>query len=262
MSSLKIDADWLRRLESNYKVAHAVLMDRKLDTALHTFGVDTSTIRAMPTGSEAVGPMSIFCEWAREQDQTLGLVSAGGPDASATMASVKPMVDDFRGWHEKLAASLDSHWELRMQDVTAEQRTNKKCITYVRKQYKKLVPAHKYKLVDLYVRSLRLRLPENSAAFNAVMSSANIPLDKKSIAVIEAFLGKPPRKTTMGDIKSEEGYHEFQGYAHEICQQLGSSSDFVRSKLIFDTFAWWHPAAQALYSRSPQALPPHYVFVP
>lgn len=256
MSSLAINADWLKCFERNYTVAHKALMDRQYDTAVETYGVDVSTIRAMPTGSDTVRPLSMFSDWAREQDKALGLVSGDAHQAPATTT----IVTDFPGWHSALATSLADYWKERMTDVKPKTRTNKKGETYTRKQYSELVVAHKYKLVDLYVRGLRLRLPKDSDAFRSVMSSANIPLDQKSIAVIEAFLGKAPRSTTMGDIKSEEDYSEYQDYAHRICGQLSASVAEPPSKLIFDTFAWWHPHAQKLYTKKPRNHP-LYTFV-
>ncbi|WP_027779915.1 hypothetical protein [Paraburkholderia caledonica] len=256
-----LDQSWLSCLERNYDVASQVLMNRDIDTALHSYGVDASTIRAMPTGSDAVRPMSIFSEWAREQDSALGIATNGGGYTLSPTSTAKGLITDFASWHKQLASSMAAHWASRMKNVTAQERKNANGETYVRKQYKTLGVAHKYKLVDLYVRSLRLRVPHDSEVGRAIMQHANIPLDKKSIAVIEAILQMPKRSTTMGDIKTEQQYQHYQKLAEDICQQIQLPSDAQPSKLVFDTFAWHHPKAQAEYMKSPSATS-QFKFVP
>jgi hypothetical protein len=248
----KTTEDWFSLFAKNYEWALGILGDRTIDTAVDTFGVDSSTIRAMPTGNDAHPPSGIFSDWARDQDSNLGIQSGGsGYSLSQDQTAVEVrerLAKDFVKWHEELAESLRVHWANRMKKVPATTRTNTKNQPYLRKQYKELTVAHKYKLVDLYVRSLRLRVPENSAAHQAVLANANIPLDKKSIAVINAFLGKKKTKTTMGDIKSDKQYDEYQNYAKDICKQIGAPNGVPASKLVFDTFAWHHPDAQVLYT--------------
>lgn len=256
-----LSRSWLSCLESNYDVASQILMNRDFDTALRSYGVDASTIRAIPTGSDDVRPMSIFREWACAQDSALGIAEHGNGHTFSPTSTAKSLVTDFSGWHKQLASSIAAHWANRMKNVTAQERKNADGQTYVRKQYKTLGVAHKYKLVDLYVRGLRLRVPQDSEVGSAIMQHANIPLDKKSIAVIEAFLQMAKRSTTMGDIKSEQQYQHYQELARNICQQLQLPSGTHPSKLVFDTFAWHHPKAQAEYMKSPPKTS-QFKFVP
>ncbi|CAN0622930.1 conserved protein of unknown function [Burkholderia multivorans] len=246
-----LNEKWLSLFKDNYEIAEKFLVDPKIDTAVKTFGVDTSTIRAMPSGNDDISPLyDIFCEWAKTQDCSLGIESTGDtntPRVEGASISVDALTQDFNNWHHGLAESLSKYWSDKMQDVEAGTRINKDNEEYQRKQTKELNTAHKYKLVDLYVRGLRLRVPHNSSIYNAVLENANIPLDKKSIAVIEAFLGNPPRKTTMGDIKDEETYRMYQDHAKDICEQVRLTSGKPASKLVLDAFAWHNPEAQKLY---------------
>jgi hypothetical protein len=248
--------EWLSCLARNYKAAWQVLNNKSLDKAAARFGVDSTTIRAMPTGNDRVTPSSIFSSWAKSADEKLGITGTTGNCTFRPTETSGALIERFESWHAQIAEDLAERWEVTMKDVQPGTRINAAGDSYERAQCKTLSTAHKFKLVDLYVRSLRFRFPENSQAHAAVIQQGHIPLDKKSIAVIEAFRGGAPRKTTMGYITSDGMYQDYQGYASQIALEVTVPDCMKRSKLVLDTFCWHHPKAQGLYEKDTARISP------
>ncbi|MBC8737257.1 hypothetical protein F6X40_10600 [Paraburkholderia sp. UCT31] len=255
-----LDLQWVDRFAAYLPQAHEWWNNPLNETT--DYGVDPTTIRAMGTGSKegdpTWGPLAAFNAWAKHQVAELDLSSP----ATAAHASAKwkrfdiETFDDFETWHRNLAESLDGHWRDWLEKTRAAslhpdtgwQERARAC-----NADGSLCVAHKYKLVDLFVRFLRLLAPAGTSFGAALVRHAHIPLDMKSIAVISATVGNLSvgGGTSMGDIKTELAYQTYQRLARVICDVVAARSDnrsVAVSPIIFDVFAWHNRDAQALYT--------------
>lgn len=199
-------------------------------------GLNQSTVRAISTGKRgANGPLAIFEEWAQ-----------------AELAKMKdhPRILDilrhregFESWHAELVESLVAHWRgaVRKNNDVLKQAAG----VYFVPVNEELSVAHRYKLVDLFVRYIRMRAAEYPELARCCYEFGHIPLDRKSIAIISAAFGGlgAGAEFSMSDITSVVAYHTYQRLAQAICAEAGGTP------LLLDVFSLEAPYAQALYAQ-------------
>jgi hypothetical protein len=213
-------ARWVAMYAAYLPTARALWNNYDLETS--QFGVESSTTRGIPTGSRgATGPQELYRAWARPQLEAM-LADTTLPDRISTPEA-------FDAWHAGLAASLTSHWNAAS-----------------------LVPlsiAHRYKLLDLFVRWLRIQAPVAPALAARCEQFGHIPLDRKSLHVLSETFGGIGLSGpfSMGDVHTEGAYLFYQVLAREVCARAGGSP------LLFDVFCWNHPEAHALYNEKTPA---------
>jgi hypothetical protein len=203
-------------------------------------GLDHTTARAISTGIRGEhGPIAIYEAWAVLQ---LAWVTSD----AALQASLSTR-EGFESWHADLAASLVAHWRACVTENNDRLR---------RHEGEDFIPAnpelniaHRYKMVDLFVRYLRVKADTHPELARCCYEFGHIPLDRKSLAVIsEAFSGiGMARDFSMGGIVSEAIYQTAQRLARAICVEAGGTP------LLLDVFAWHAPYAQRLYAKREQA---------
>jgi len=230
-----LNPDWVSRYQDYLGRAREWWTDKTRETT--QLGVEQSTLRTMPTGLDGPkhGPLSVYNEWASRQ---LALLSK-----SSERWVLLQDRDEFERWHAELTQSLCSHWRQRTHEI-AELRT-KETGAPVEPVNAELSLAHRYKLVDLFVRWLRMKDAYAPALAAACLANGHIPLDRKSLHVLsETFGGIGLRGPfSMGDVHTEAAYQFYQSLARALCHEAGGSP------LLFDVFAWTHPDAQKLYSK-------------
>lgn len=209
-----LDPVWVERYRRFLPEAEAWWNDPRNEKS--RFGVDSSTVRALSTGATGdSGPLAIYEDWAAEQ---LG-------NLVQDKESWKQLLTfhGFEHWHATLTSSLVAHWQT--------------------KSGKELSIAHRYKLVDLFTRWIRVRAPAGSVLREAILRCAHIPLDKKSIATISAMFSDIALSPTfsMGLVRSEKGYRTYQRLARIIAEEVGGSP------VLLDVFAWNSEDAKKLY---------------
>jgi len=261
-----IDLDWIARLISFLPQARAWWINPLNETT--DFGVDPTTIRAIGTGSKKAdptwGPLAAYNSWAKDRVAELGLSMGSCPAAEVpgwAQLDIESS-DGFDAWHTHLANSLQEHWHDWLGKVQAASEHPilgwpERARTSTADGY--LLVAHKYKLVDLFIRFLRVLAPAGSSLERGIVCNANIPLDMKSIAVINATFGglSVAGGASMGNIKSELSYRTYQRLARAICFIAGDQ--FQRqnpesqgcagvSPVLFDVFVWQSSDAKALYT--------------
>jgi hypothetical protein len=226
---------WVTRYQEYLATASAWWADKRRETT--QFGVEQSTLRTIPTGLDGPkhGPLCVYNEWAGQQLTKLS--------KTRERWVLLQQRDEFERWHAELTQSLCDHWRRRTHEV-AEHRS--------REEGKQVDPvnaelslAHRYKLVDLFVRWLRMKdghAPELAAA---CLANGHIPLDRKSLHVLsETFGGIGLRGPfSMGDVHTEVAYQFYQALARGVCEEAGGTP------LLFDVFSWNHPDAQELYKK-------------
>jgi hypothetical protein len=213
--SLFVCARWLARYQAYLPTARALWDNHALETS--EYGVESSTTRGIPTGSRGEnGPQALYRAWAGAQLSAM-LADAALPGRLASQEA-------FDAWHAGLAASLAAHWQAGCG--------------------RELSLAHRYKLLDLFVRWLRVGAKSVPALAAACERFGHIPLDRKSLHVLSETFGGIglAGPFSMGDVHTEGAYRFYQALARHACQQAGGSP------LLFDVFCWNHPDAHALYN--------------
>lgn len=206
---------WLARYQSYLPTARALWDDHRLETS--EYGVESSTTRGIPTGSRGEnGPQALYRAWAKSQLEHML--------ADSALPARLDSQEVFDAWHAGLAASLAAYW--------------KTC------SGRELSTAHRYKLLDLFVRWLRVGAKASPALVVACERYGHIPLDRKSLHVLSETFGGIglAGPFSMGDVHTEGAYRFYQALARTACRQGGGSP------LLFDVFCWNHPDAHALYN--------------
>lgn len=209
-----------------------------------SLGLDNTTVRAMSTGIRGAehGPIALYEAWAIVQFAKIA--------NDARLHQSLATQEGFDVWHAALAESLVAHWRARVTENNARLREH---------EGDEHIPAnpdlsiaHRYKMVDLFVKFLRVRGAGHPELARHCYAFGHIPLDRKSLAVISAafsgMLVGAGDTFSMGDIVSEQMYRTCQRLARAICQEAGGTP------LLLDVFAWHAPFAQRLYEGRP-ALP-------
>jgi hypothetical protein len=173
---------------------------RQLDTAM---GVGGNTFRAYREWP--VPPSRVYRAWAVSVSQTLN---------SSKLAETLKTRESFLTWHETLGNSLDAHW--------------------FKQQGGSLSFAHRYKLIDLFVKWLSSHNFGVPALTEALVLHANCALDSQTLSMLNECLSLalPISKPSMGDIHSR--------YTYDFCQDLIGefASHHGGTRLLFDYFAW------------------------
>ena len=181
-----------------------------------SYGVGSNTYRAFkgpkePSPSKKyeklkTPPSKAYSAWANKVCKSL--------DAKA-LAKQIATVQGFEAWHGSLAESLQKHWK----KVQAGES---------------LSLAHKYKLIDLFVKWLsnhNFDCPELTKAFE---EHAHCALDSQTLEKINACISYalPIKNPSMGDITTQAAY--------DFCQQLiaGFARSQGGSSLLFDYHSW------------------------
>lgn len=217
------------------------------------YGVESSTTRGMSLGgaegAEEEGPLAAFEAWAEQEFVRLGLDGAGTKDEHrALWAEMNKSQSSFDAWHAGAVKRLCEHWKQRWLKIEAARLA---CGGEPRKAMTEADGspriAHKYKLVDLFVRRLRITAPRNSDLAQAVRNYGHIPLDRKSLALIGATVGHIiyGPSSSMGDIRTEQAYRTYQRLARVICSAIGGEA----TPILFDFFVWNSPLAKEVYDK-------------
>jgi len=166
-------------------------------------GIAGNTFRAY-TGWEN-SPSETYRNWAEKQNEEILKLS---PKSISSQ-------EDFDTWHQKLAESLQRHWQ-KAEDGN------------------RLSVAHKYKLIDLYIKWLtRYKHPEPE--LNAMLIQfGHCALDRQTLAKINEHLDGllPIAKPSMGCIATENAYAFCQAIIRDYCNAAGGTP------LLFDYYAW------------------------
>jgi len=226
---------WVARYTQYQEAARQIWENKRMETT--QFGVEQSTLRSISTGLDGPqhGPLSVYNEWAATQ---IGLLSK---DRSRWPQLLER--EAFELWHAELTQSLCAHWRARSLHIaTLRSQSTGQPVEPVNAD---LSIAHRYKLVDLFVRWLRMKSEQAPVLAQACLANGHIPLDRKSLHVLsETFGGLGLRGPfSMGDVHTQGAYEFYQVLARAVCAQAGGSP------LLFDVFAWNHPDAQALYAK-------------
>jgi len=120
----------------------------------------------------------------------------------------------FLEWHTFLAENLQEHWRER--------------------ENRQLSVAHKYKLVDLFIKWLSSHDFDSPVLSECLVSHANCALDSQTLNKLNECLSfaLPLSNPSMGDIQSETTYR----FCQELIEQFATR--FGGSRLLFDYFAW------------------------
>lgn len=237
---------WERHYQAFLKEAIQKWNDHGSGTELagDTYGVDPTTIRAIslvkqpptPKGEErdTGGPLKVFTTWAGKQEKKILEDVARHRSFIANKS-----MNDLR---DELAASLCKWWA---------EKSHAHAAKLTQAGVPNVVPlelsvAHRYKMVNLFIRYLRIPATrgKHELLLDAVTRYAEIPLDKKSITVLQiAFGGEAPSKGfSMGHIKAEPLYDHYQKLARLFCAKAGGSP------MLLDVFAWHNEEAHGLYA--------------
>lgn len=201
-------------------------------------GLDQTTARAISTGVRGKrGPVAIYEAWA-----TLQLARIADDAQLVTAVSTR---EGFEAWHRELVDSLVAHWRSRVEENNELLRHHEGDEFFPANP--DLNIAHRYKMVDLFVRYLRVRGAAHPELARHCYAFGHIPLDLKSLAVISvAFSGiGVGNNFSMGDIISEAMYRTYQRLALAICEEAGGTP------LLLDVFALNSLYAQRLYEKQP-----------
>ena len=122
--------------------------------------------------------------------------------------------EGFLVWHTYLAESLQQQW------------TKREGIP--------LSVAHKYKLVDLFIKWLSGHDLGSSVLSKRLVAHANCALDSQSLKKLNECLSfaLPLSNPSMGNIQSEATYQ----FCQELIEQF--TTHFGGSPLLFDYFSW------------------------
>ncbi|WP_165087408.1 hypothetical protein [Caballeronia sp. SBC2] len=244
---------WLRRAKAYMPEAELKYLSPLGEKTLH--GVDASTARGMTLGGDGKdeGPLKAFEDWAVEELRLLGLDGSGVTDNHRRLwESMNRSQADFDEWHAAAAERLRAHWKRCWLTVqTARDQNGRDPRKSATRADGSPRIAHKYKLVDLFVRRLRITAPRGSALAQAVRQFGHIPLDRKSLALIGATVGHIVYgpSSSMGDVRTELAYRTYQRLTRAICQAIGPEA----TPILFDFFVWNAPAAQKVYAGKKKA---------
>lgn len=203
-------------------------------------GLDQSTCRAISTGEKGPrGPIAIYEVWAAVQIDRV----TSDRELQASLGTR----EGFEHWHAELVVSLVAHWRVSVAENNERlQRIEGEDFVPANSE---LNIAHRYKMVDLFVRYLRVMAGTHQQLVQYCYEFGHIPLDRKSLAVISAafsgILVGAGDTFSMGDIVCEEMYRSCQRLARAICQEAGGTP------LLLDVFALHTPFAKQLYEDRP-----------
>lgn len=213
-----VDKNWLRRYQEFLPDAEKIWADLSREDT--QFGVERSTIRAISTGVKGDGtPLKVYNAWASIEFKNI-------TNKNGALGQLADSAD-FDNWHSKLVTNLVKNWN------SVSIRT---C---------QLSVPHRYKLVDLLVRWMRVHLNEHPKLADACKIYGHIPLDRKSIHVLSETFGGIGLSGpfSMGDVHTIGAYNFYQQLARFICTEVGGSP------LLFDVFCLNHPDAKLLYAK-------------
>lgn len=201
-------------------------------------GLDRTTARAIDTGFQgARGPVAVYEAWA-----ALQILRVTESPALVNSLSTR---EGFEAWHRDLAQSLVEHWRAKISEHnTLLQQVEGTEFFPVNPE---LNIAHRYKLVDLFVRYLRVKAATHPELAQYCLAFGHIPLDRRSLAVISAIFSgiAVGEELRMGDIVSESMYRTYQRLALAIVELAGGTP------LLLDVFALESPVAKNLYKKKP-----------
>jgi len=215
-----LSEDWVARYRAYLPTARVLWDNHALETA--EYGVESSTTRGMSTGTRGDGgPQALYRAWAKKQLETML--------ADNELPSQLQSQEAFDRWHAGLAESLAVHWQAGTGDGRA------------------LSVAHRYKLLDLFIRWLRVGAKQSPALVAVCEQYGHIPLDRKSLHVLSETFGGIglAGPFSMGDVHTEAAYRFYQVLARHVCAAAGGSP------VLFDVFCWNSPDAHALYNAVP-----------
>lgn len=234
-----LDTDVLAAYREYQPAAQAWWCDPTRETS--SLGLDHTSARAMGTGIRGAerGPIALYETWATVQLARIA--------ADTCLAQSLTTQEAFDAWHATLTASLVAHWHASVTEnnILLREHEGDEHIP----ANPALNIAHRYKMVDLFVKYLRVKGSEHPELAQRCYEFGHIPLDLKSLAVLSAaFSGAlvgAGDKFSMGDIVSEPMYRTCQRLARAICEEAGGTP------LLLDVFAWHAPVAQRLYAKRP-----------
>ncbi|KWA84147.1 hypothetical protein WL29_22550 [Burkholderia ubonensis] len=201
-------------------------------------GLDRTTARALDTGFQgARGPVAVYEAWAALQILRV-------TESPALVKSLSTR-EGFEAWHRDLTQSLAEYWRAKI----TEHNTLLQQVEGV--EFFPVNPelniAHRYKLVDLFVRYLRVKAATHPELAQHCREFGHIPLDRRSLAVISAIFSgiAVGQEFRMGNIVSEAMYRTYQRLALAIVELAGGTP------LLLDVFALESPVAKKLYKKMP-----------
>lgn len=166
------------------------------------YGVGANTLRAF---RRAKKPSLIYREWA------VGILSRKAFRSKLRNVKTRKAFERFHAW---LSRSLDRHWS--------------------RKAKKSLSLAHRYKLIDLFVKhAVRLDFGEERLNRN-LLAFGHVPIDSSVFSAVDRLLSGilVADGRAMGHIKTAEAYRFYQTLTAELVRPLRAPP------LYFDYFAW------------------------
>ncbi|KVP17049.1 hypothetical protein [Burkholderia ubonensis] len=199
-------------------------------------GLDRTTARAIDSGFKGErGPIAVYESWAAIQLLRV-------TESPALVKSLSTQ-EGFEAWHRGLTESLVAHWREKIDEHNA---------LLLKVEGDEFFPvnrelnvAHRYKLVDLFVRYLRVKADKHPELAQHCYEFGHIPLDRRSLAVISAtFSGIGVGDNfRMGDIVSETMYRTYQRLARAIVALAGGTP------LLLDVFALESKVAKQLHAK-------------
>lgn len=203
-------------------------------------GLDNTTARALSTGMRGErGPIKLYKLWAEDRLRHV--------TTDVNLVATLGTAEGFERWHSILAETLVVHWRNSVaQNNELLQHDEGDDFIPVNSE---LSVAHRYKMVDLFVRYLRVKGNEYPELVRHCLEFGHLPLDRKSLAVLSAaFSGISVGEAfTMGDIANEAMYRTQQRLARAVCERAGGSP------LLLDIFSLKSEFADALYKKRPDA---------
>ncbi|WP_434716255.1 hypothetical protein [Paraburkholderia sp. A3RO-2L] len=199
-------------------------------------GLDRTTARAIDSGFKGErGPIAVYESWA-----TMELIRVTETPALVKALSTR---EGFEAWHRALTDSLVAHWREKI-DEHNELLLEAEGDAFFPVN-RELNVAHRYKLVDLFVRYLRVKAEKHPELAHHCYEFGHIPLDRRSLAVISAaFSGIGVGDNfRMGDIVSEAMYRTYQKLARAIVALAGGTP------LLLDVFALESKVAKRLHAK-------------
>lgn len=190
----------------------------KWDDHHPNFGVGSNTLRAF--GNYGLKPGEAYREWAARQCET---IFGRDKEALGTLRKSLTSQQKFEEWHALIAKSLQIAWKHKQKKKGIDKAGG-------------ISIAHKYKLVDLFLKWLsRHDFGDNGAFARLLERYAHCALDKYTLEKINACLGGalPLKNPTMGHVHTENTYLYCQELIREYCRLTKDGTP-----LLFDFFAW------------------------
>jgi hypothetical protein len=166
------------------------------------YGVGSNTFRAFRRIKK---PSIIYRRWAA------GMLSRKAFRSRLRSATTRQAFERFHTW---LSRSLDRHW--------------------LRKAKRPLSLAHRYKLIDLFVKhAVRLNFGDERLNRN-LLQFGHVPIDSSVFSAIDKLLSGVlvTEGRAMGHIKTREAYKFYQTLTAELVRPLRAPP------LFFDYYAW------------------------